>query len=443
MKRYALGYGMAAVKGFFGMFGSKADNVAKAASDAGQTLAGKTALELEALQAAGKLTPDAIKAGLGNIVGATAGAAKAEAKTSLLKKGLMVGGVAAGVEAIVNGKDGLVGGALTKGWTELGKIEAEQNTVGRFHGLYKMIDEVLKFFGIEGTALNNWVDSRLEQKRDDSAFAHVSEGVSNSLTAENAATIGGLGLATGGAYLGYKALRGRGGPGGGNGGGTPTPGGDAPRGGGDAPNLRGVDAADDVARAAKDVAGTHGLGRGKSGLLMTGAGALIGGSILSQTFAGSANAGTPDDATITADNTNAAPTSVLGEVAHKGHVLAHGVQSGLVGLGGSLEDVWDMADNWSGGWLPGDDKKNSTANFLGNAADSFLISKPEIRGAFDQALHTGGEVATWFIPVGAAAKGIGAGARTVTALRTMEQAENTVGVASVAQSAANWVFRPS
>lgn len=255
-----------------------------------------------------------------------------------------------------------------------------------------------------------------------------------------AAAIGGGVIATGyGAYKGVGWLRGRGGPG--DGGGTPTHGGDAPRGGGDGPSIRTVNAADDVARAAEKAAGVGGHGRGKAALLL--GGAVIGGSILSQTFAGSAEAGTPDGATITADNTNAAPTSALGEAAHKTHVLAHGVQSGLVSLGGSLEDAWDMTDNLMGGWLPGDDQKNSTATFLGNAADSFLISKPEIRGAFDQAVHGAGEMATWLIPVGAAAKGIGAGARTVTALRTMEQAENVVGVTSIGQAAANLVFRPN
>ena len=269
----------------------------------------------------------------------------------------------------------------------------------------------------------NWLtEKEIIPKANWKYFNNIGNVIPDSLS-YNTATVS-LAVVSYGAYKGVGWLRGRGGS-------APNV---------DAPSIHTVDAADDVARAAEKAAGVRGHGRGKAALLL--GGAVVGGSILSQTFAGSAEAGTPDGATLTADNTNAAPTSTLGEIGHKAHVLAHGVQSGVTSLLGSPEDVWDMADN-IGRLFAGDDQKNSTATFLGNTADSFLISKPEIRGAWDQAIHGTGEVATWLIPVGAAAKGLGAGARTVTALRTMEQAENVTGVVSVTQGVANMAFRPN
>lgn len=126
--------------------------------------------------------------------------------------------------------------------------------------------------------------------------------------------------------------------------------------------------------------------------------------------------------------------NVLDEAFHKGHVLAHGMQSGLVDIAAAPEDLYNMIDGWAGGWLPGNHEENFSRDALSNAANSHLISEPEIRDEWDAAVHATGGLATWFIPVGAAAKAVGAGARTVNGIRAFETAENVVGTADISRA---------
>lgn len=89
----------------------------------------------------------------------------------------------AGAEYAVNGKKGLVGGAVSDAYNDLYKIGAEAGTTGFFHGLYSVIKEVLDFFGIEGTWVNDWVDARLTKDNGaPSAFSDVKEHVADNAT---------------------------------------------------------------------------------------------------------------------------------------------------------------------------------------------------------------------------------------------------------------------
>ncbi len=127
--------------------------------------------------------------------------------------------------------------------------------------------------------------------------------------------------------------------------------------------------------------------------------------------------------------------SMTDELMHKGHVLAHGFQDGMAGLVGAPEDLYNMVDGWTDGWLPGDHNVNNSYNFATEAADNYLISKPELKSVWDERVHATGGVASWFVPVGGALKLAGAGARTVSAVHAFEAAENVVGSAQIGQMA--------
>src|SRR5690606_18881846 len=94
---------------------------------------------------------------------------------------------------------------------------------------------------------------------------------------------------------------------------------------------------------------------------------------------------------------------------------------------------------WAGGWLPGDHETNFSRQTLSDAANATLVSQPEIRDEWDAAVHTAGGIATWFIPVGAVAKGIGAGAKTVNGIRALETAENAAFAGDVGTTGATIV----
>lgn len=75
--------------------------------------------------------------------------------------GKMVGGALKGTGAlaagdlILNGKEGLTGGLISKLWIDAGKLEAEQNKIGGLHGFLVLIKEMLDLVNIESDYLNN------------------------------------------------------------------------------------------------------------------------------------------------------------------------------------------------------------------------------------------------------------------------------------------------
>lgn len=166
MLRYGLGLAQRGIGKFFGLFGSKAEQVGAAAADVGAASTARTALGLKSLRASGGLTDDALEKGLSIVANETAAAAKSAAKGSWWTKPLMFLGLGGAADWLINGKQGLVGGAMNSTWTQLGQIEAEQNVVGKWHGIYKTIQEILDMFRIKDTFLNEWVEERLNSTRD-------------------------------------------------------------------------------------------------------------------------------------------------------------------------------------------------------------------------------------------------------------------------------------
>jgi hypothetical protein len=134
-------------------------------------------------------------------------------------------------------------------------------------------------------------------------------------------------------------------------------------------------------------------------------------------------------ATEPAATAEAAPQeySLLEDVGHRAHVLGAGLQNGVVGLIAAPETLWDMADGWLGGILPGDHNTSSIQDTVGGLADEYLISRPEIRDLGDQALFVTGGLITWAVPVAGVANAVGVTAKGVQLIRAFEVAENVSG----------------
>jgi len=252
MLRQTLAFGRWCASKAFGLFGNKADDVAKAAAATGDDVAARTARELSALRAAGNLTDDHLAAGLRSVAGATASAGGEAVRRFSSRIGTVVkwGIVGAVGEALLNGRQGIVGGALNSAWTEAGKVEAEQNTLSRWHGFYKNIQELLRMFGIEGTMINRWVDARVSstQGNTPSTFQNIRDAVPNVDLATAGYAAAGVAGVTGLAAAAPRvinALGGSGGTSGGPTGGAPTSGASTPS----TPSAA-AGAADDVARGA-------------------------------------------------------------------------------------------------------------------------------------------------------------------------------------------------
>lgn len=118
------------------------------------------------------------------------------------------------------------------------------------------------------------------------------------------------------------------------------------------------------------------------------------------------------------------------EAAHKAQVLGHGIQDGVVSLAATPESLYDMADGLLGGWLPGDDKTNSTDEALGGFADKNLIQAPELKDAWDRGIHFTGEMASWLIPLGGAAKAVGMSANVVRGVTTYDRTQDIAMLAA-------------
>jgi hypothetical protein len=121
---------------------------------------------------------------------------------------------------------------------------------------------------------------------------------------------------------------------------------------------------------------------------------------------------------LTQDFSTSASYSIGEEVLHKGHVFAHGLQSGVMGIGAAPEAIYDTLDSWTGGWLPGDENFSTSAQAIGEFSEEYMLGAPEIRDEWDAAVHATGELASYAIPLGGALKLGGAGARMVSSANT-------------------------
>jgi len=134
LRRTALGIGQ---KLFGGLF-SKADDVGQAAAQ-------------RALQSG--ILKDGVD------VATAASAMSGVGKPSFFGSLLKWGGLGVAAEYLTRGNDGLVGGIANQAWTHIGKIEAELNATGFWHGFLKNIQEFLKIFGVEFEFLNNALEN--------------------------------------------------------------------------------------------------------------------------------------------------------------------------------------------------------------------------------------------------------------------------------------------
>jgi hypothetical protein len=183
LQRQVLGYAMSGLNKIGAFFKGNAEKVGGAIADKAPNVIMDQAAQIQTLSAAGKLSNEALKDILGNGANKLAQAGSSAASGSNIVKPVLIGaGLAAG-EFVVNGKNGLVGGAINSGWTEVGKIEAEQNTVGKFHGFYKFIQELLNLFGIKNTFLNDWANKGVSgtTRKDDSLYAVTRDTIKENL----------------------------------------------------------------------------------------------------------------------------------------------------------------------------------------------------------------------------------------------------------------------
>lgn len=122
-------------------------------------------------------------------------------KDTFLGKIFKWGAIGGAAEALINGKNGLVGGAASKIWTSLGQIEAEQNVVGRFHGFFKMLQEILGAFGYQSA----WVDENLTKSHyKDNMFSQLINDPA-AFASDHPIMAAGAGLGT--AVAGYKGVK--------------------------------------------------------------------------------------------------------------------------------------------------------------------------------------------------------------------------------------------
>lgn len=382
-------------------------------------------------------------------------------KTSLLGKALRWTGVGAVADALARGKDSILGNLANRLWVDGGKIEAEQNTVGKFHGFFTFLKETLALFGIE----SEWVNGNLERlgKKDD-AITKAEEYVENNITENGEAsnlkaaintvgaplnTLTGIDNTTAGAVtLGAGA--------------TPYTAkklynkffGDRN------PTLKAVadgsgqmdmfdDAADDVAKKSGFFSRTkNSLGKalsslpGKLGIIGKGfktgaiATATVGTTVgVAGLASNSAEAGTLD--TITGEVTTATPdaadindglfqSSVEG-ISNGAHAFAHGFADEISETGASIAGHFtDVADWVSGKALSavgidtGYQNRNlsqSWAESADNLADR-LLGTPDLSSSFAQAAHATGGLASWLVGPMAfgTAKVFNAGAKAATKL---------------------------
>ncbi len=350
------------------------------------------------------------------------------AKWSWLKWGsagaVPAAGVGLGAVGAVTGKKGILQDGATNALEVAQTAAAEAGVEASFHTFYKILEKLGELFNrVTGTnggdALIRWSQDAMGTNASDTLAGGTASnnndnnrGPGDNTPApgqEASLNSGMLGLAAAG--LGVASVKGL-----------------------------------DVARTASLDGGTNDMGRGKLGKLFTVAGigaAGIGGLAYATSEAKADEPGNTDLAGTNLEQFTKSEinlqgdfgeASFAGEALHKGHVLAHGVQDGLAGLVGSPEDLYDMVDGWTNGWLPGDHNTNSTYNFATEVADDYLISKPEIRSEWDAAVHATGGLASWLIPVGGALKAAGAGAKMVNGARAFETAENIVGGQQIGQA---------
>ncbi len=96
-------------------------------------------------------------------------------ENGLFGKVLKWGGLGIGAETILRGKDGIVGGAANELWTDVGKIEAEQNTIGGIHGFLTAIRELLGLVGIESQWLNGKISELGDKAKSSSKFSRLED----------------------------------------------------------------------------------------------------------------------------------------------------------------------------------------------------------------------------------------------------------------------------
>lgn len=364
---------------------------------------------------------------------------------------LKAGAVAGGADLLLRGKDSIPGQIINELWVDAGKIEAEQNIIGRLHGFLTFAKEVLALFNIESEWLNNNVE-KLGKKHDDLATTRdkiedkIKELTENpvestlNLVEDNpiAATALGAGAALyGGNRLRQKFSGGKNAP-------TNTP---------DTDDLKKMQSEmDDLAKGKTNPtvkAGKPGFFKnllGKvAGVLpklgrfgkIAGVATLTTGAAVTATglTSGSAEAselpeGNTDTATPSAAEIDKGFFQTAAETAADGaHAFAHGFTDEVAetgaGLAGHFADAADLASGKVLSWFGVDtgyknrDLSTEWAKEADGLADS-LMGAPDLSSSFAKAAHTTGGFASWFIgPVAfGAAKLANAGAKIGTGVAT-------------------------
>ncbi len=343
-------------------------------------------------------------------------------------KVLKWGGIGAVGEFAVNGTDGIVGGALNTAWTEVGKIEAEQNAIGGWHSLLKNLQEFLYMIGVEW----EYLDGKLETHgKKNSTFTDIKTDITQDgqagILEKTARTVGqplsGLtgmdsltaGMTTVGGVAAYK-----------------LGGGILNRAKGFFSGSAAAEAGSVSAPALKAGGSAGGLlsrigsslkGFGRFGKIAT-IGTLAAGTTVAMSGGAEASTG---DLSVSNEEAASANPSLIENATNGAHAFAHGfveeISTTGAGLAGHVADAGDWAFGKVASVFGADtgfEDRNLSQNWADSAqglADSTL-GAPDLSSGFAQAMHTTGGVASWFVgPIafgGAKLANVGASALSKT-----------------------------
>ncbi len=172
LARWTMGAGQ---KLLGGLLQGKAGKAAEGSLKGAQAVMGKELSHLKSLHANGKMSDEAFetaKQGLSNTATYGAKGAQEAIESGKGKLGLMAVGTVAAGDFLINGKNGVVGGAIDTAYTEFGKYEADQNSAGKWQGFWRNIKELLSMIGLEFDYINNKV---ADHSQKDSSFTRFQD----------------------------------------------------------------------------------------------------------------------------------------------------------------------------------------------------------------------------------------------------------------------------
>lgn len=316
------------------------------------------------------------------------------------------GGLAAGGEYLLRGKDGIVGGAMDTAWTNIGQIEANQNAVGKWQGLFKHIQEFLHVFGIQSDFVDNYLETHGKNKSD---FTNLRESISDHPKTAIAAGAGALAVG----YGAHKLI---------NGGGSingnninpfqgPAQANGTVAGPKSSPSLTagGTSVSNTVKATSNGLLSRIGSslkGFGRFGKIAATVGTVaVGAAGVTVAATGGAEAST-GDLSVSHEEAASANPSLIENATNGAHAFAHGfveeISTTGAGIAGHLADAGDWAFGKAAsavGVDTGFANRNLSQSWSESAqglADSAL-GAPDLSGGFARAMHQTGGVASWFV----------------------------------------------